>query len=111
VLPGNTVYEEEPAFVSTPVLALLARFLPDGTTLALEAWHVDEAAAQIILDTISTHSHGSCPLCHVQTARVHSRYTRTVADVPWGAYAVRLHLRVRKFFCDHPTCGSVPQLP
>jgi transposase len=40
----------------------------------------------------------------VQTTRVHSRYTRTVADVPWGAYAVRLHLCVRKFFCDNPTC-------
>ena len=104
MLPGNTVHEEEPAFISTPVLALLARFLPDMTTLALEAWHVDDAAAQIILDTISTHSHDSCPLCHVQTTRVHSRYTRTVADVPWGAYAVRLHLRVRKFFCDNPTC-------
>jgi transposase len=104
VLPGDTVHEEEPAFVSTPVLALLARFLPDRTTLALEAWHVDDAAAQITLDTISTHSQVSCPLCHVQTTRVHSRYTRTVADVPWGAYAVRLQLRVRKFFCDHPTC-------
>jgi len=104
VSPGNTVHEEEPAFVSTPVLALLARFLPDRTALALAAWHVDDAAAQIILDTISTHSHGSCPLCHVQTTRVHSRYTRTVADVPWGAYAVRLHLRVRKFFCDNPMC-------
>ena len=27
-----------------------------------------------------------------------------MADVPWGASAVRLQLRVRKFFCDHPTC-------
>ena len=40
----------------------------------------------------------------MQTTRVHSRYTRTVADVPWGAYAVRLRLRVRKFFCDNPAC-------
>ena len=62
VLPGDTVLEEELAFVDTPVLALLACFLPDRTTLALEAWHVDEAAAQITLDTISTRSHGSYPL-------------------------------------------------
>ena len=27
-----------------------------------------------------------------------------MADVPWGAYAVRLQLRVRKFFCDNPPC-------
>jgi hypothetical protein len=100
----SLLYEEDLAFVSTPVLALLARFLPERTTLALEAWHVDDAAAQSTLDMISPHSQVSCPLCHGQTTRVHSRYTRTVADVPWGAYAVRLPLRVRKFFCDHPTC-------
>src|SRR6266566_167638 len=45
-----------------------------------------------------------CPLCHVQTTRIHSRYTRTLADLSWGAYAVRVQLRVRKFFCDHPAC-------
>ena len=52
----------------------------------------------------STHACVPCPLCDVQTTRVHSRYTRTVADLSWGAYAVRLQLRVRKFFCDHPAC-------
>ena len=104
VLPGDTLYEEELAFVSTPVLALLARFLPDRTTLSLQAWHVDEATAAITLHVTSTQACVPCPLCHVQTPRVHSRYTRTLADVPWGAYAVRLQLQVRKFFCDNPTC-------
>jgi len=27
-----------------------------------------------------------------------------VADLPWGAYAVRWQLRMRKFFCDNPAC-------
>lgn len=104
MLPGDTLYEEELAFVSTPVLALLARFLPDRITLSLQAWHVDEATAAITLHVTSTQACVPCPLCHVQTPRVHSRYTRTLADVPWGAYAVRLQLQVRKFFCDNPTC-------
>ena len=104
MLPGDTLYEEELAFVSTPVLALLARFLPDRITLSLQAWHVDEATAVITLHVTSTQACVPCPLCHVQTPRVHSRYTRTLADVPWGAYAVRLQLQVRKFFCDNPTC-------
>src|SRR5262249_32565157 len=52
----------------------------------------------------STQACVPCPLCHVQTSRVHSRYTRTLADLPWGAYVVRLQLRVRKFFCGHPAC-------
>jgi transposase len=86
------------------VLAFLTRFLPDRTTLSLEAWHVNEAAAAITLHVTSTPACVPCPLCHVRTSRVHSRYTRTLADLPWGAYVVRVQLRVRKFFCDHPAC-------
>src|SRR5262249_43703574 len=26
------------------------------------------------------------------------------AALPWGACVVRMQLRVRTFFCDHPTC-------
>jgi len=104
VLPVDTIHEEEPAFVATPVLALFARFLPERTTLVLEAWHVDDAVAEITLHVTSTQACGLCPLCHIQTPRVHSRYTRTLADLPWGTYAVRLQLRVRKFFCDNPAC-------
>ena len=104
VLPVDPFYEEEPAFVATPVLALLARFLPDRTILSLEAWPVDEAAAALTLHVTSTQACVPCPLCHVRTSRVHSRYTRTLADLPWGAYVVRVQLRVRKFFCDHPAC-------
>ncbi|OLE16408.1 MAG: hypothetical protein AUI36_37375 [Cyanobacteria bacterium 13_1_40CM_2_61_4] len=104
VLPVDTFYEEAPACVATPILALLARFLPDRTILSLEAWHVDEAAAAITLHGTSTQACVPCPLCHVRTSRVHSRYTRTLADLPWGAYVVRVQLRVRKFFCDPPAC-------
>jgi transposase len=72
--------------------------------LSLEAWHVDDAAAAITLQVTSTQTQVPCPRCHVQTARVHSRYTRTLADLPWGPYTVCVQLRVRKFFCDHPAC-------
>jgi len=65
---------------------------------------MDDTAGQITLHVTSTHVRVSCPLCQVQTARVHSRYTRTVADLPWGAYSVRLQLRVRKFFCRNAAC-------
>jgi transposase len=48
--------------------------------------------------------HAPCPLCHTPATRVHSRYHRALADVPWGAYAVRIQLQVRKWFCDMSTC-------
>jgi transposase len=73
-------------------------------TLALEAWDINDAAAEVTFHVTSTQACVLCPLCHAQTLRVHSRYARTLADLPWGAYAVRLQLRVRKFFCDNPAC-------
>ena len=72
--------------------------------MSLEAWHVDEAAALLTLDVTSPPARVPCPRCDVPTTRVHSRYTRTGADVPWGADAVRVQLRVRTFFCDNAGC-------
>ena len=36
--------------------------------------------------------------------RIHSHYERTLADLPWAAYRVRLQLRVRKWFCGNRRC-------
>ena len=46
----------------------------------------------------------SCALCGRVSRRVHSRYLRSVADVPWHGIPFRLGLHVRRFFCDEPTC-------
>jgi transposase len=35
---------------------------------------------------------------------VHSRYERTLADLPWSAYAVTIRLRVRRLFCRNTRC-------
>jgi len=45
-----------------------------------------------------------CPVCAKQSLRVHSRYTRTLADLPWQGIPVTLHLHVRRFFCDEVNC-------
>lgn len=45
-----------------------------------------------------------CPLCGRPSRRVHGRYTRTLADLPWCGTPVRIRVRVRKLFCDEPTC-------
>lgn len=45
-----------------------------------------------------------CPRCHHTSERIHSRYTRVVADLPWHAISVRLRLHVRRFFCDNDHC-------
>jgi len=82
---------------------MLAHLLPDAA-LRLEACHVDATAAQITLLVTSTQTVVCCPLCNRGTQRRHSRYERTLTDLPWAAYRICLRLRVRKFFCDNATC-------
>jgi transposase len=45
-----------------------------------------------------------CPLCSQPATRIHSRYRRTLADVPSGGRQLVLSLVVRKFFCQTSHC-------
>jgi transposase len=78
--------------------------LPDATTLRLEACAVDDTTAQITLRVRSTQISAPCPLCATPARRIHSNYERTLADLPWAQYRVRLQLRVRKWFCRNRAC-------
>src|SRR5262245_809473 len=46
----------------------------------------------------------ACPSCQGTNGKPHSRYERTVADLPWAGITVRLRLRARKFFCLNSEC-------
>jgi transposase len=59
---------------------------------------------QIVATLAATAPRGACPSCGTRSEAVHSHYQRTIADLPWGSQAVRLHLRVRKFYCRQPAC-------
>jgi len=49
-------------------------------------------------------SEAACPLCQQVSHRVHSHYTRTLADLPCAGKALRLLVLVRRFFCENETC-------
>lgn len=69
--------------------------------------HVEALSFDGDLLTISGCLRGSearCPVCSKISRRVHSHYTRTLADLPRAGVPVRLRVRVRKFFCDAPSC-------
>src|SRR4029434_4554341 len=72
--------------------------------LHLVACHVDTTAAQITLLVGSMQVSAPCPLCATPARRIHSRYTRILADLPWANYRVCLQLRVRKWWCRHRPC-------
>src|SRR5579859_4414038 len=52
-----------------------------------------------------TAENGSCPDCQIGSSRVHSRYQRTLMDLPASGLSVHLKLHVRRFFCDNPSCS------
>jgi transposase len=85
-------------------VTLLTRMLPDASQLHLDAWHMDDTTTQLTLQVTSTQALVSCPVCRFPTRRVHSRYGRRVADLPWGPWRVVLDLHVRKFFCANGCC-------
>ena len=49
-------------------------------------------------------SNAACPACSHPSERVHSRYVRTLADLPWQGVQVRFLLHTRRFFCDQSQC-------
>lgn len=46
----------------------------------------------------------SCPCCAQPSSRVHSRYLRTAADLPWQGRRVILRITVRRFRCATAGC-------
>lgn len=83
--------------------------MPDSRTILpapklLNLISVRAGANVITLAARASSRVASCPVCEKQSLRVHSRYTRTLADLPWQGIPVTLHLHVRRFFCDERTC-------
>ena len=53
---------------------------------------------------VSVAATARCPRCGTASDRVHSRYRRTVADLPCQDRPVALRLVVRRFRCPRPDC-------
>ncbi|MCW5318847.1 ISL3 family transposase [Nostoc sp. KVJ3] len=85
-------------------MSVLAHLLPDSTNLKLESWLVDEIKTQINLIVSAISRLVNCPVCNQPTHKIHSRYERLLADLPWADYSITLQLRVRKFFCINRLC-------
>ena len=83
---------------------VLSHLLPNRTDIQLENWLIEEVQATIKLIVSSIQTIVKCPVCNNQTHRIHSRYERTLTDLPWADYNITLQLRVRKFFCINTLC-------
>lgn len=77
-------------------------FLPKSLNLELDEVIINNET--IILEIISHQPNGQCPDCGWISNRIHSRYHRTVADLPCVGLVMYLSLQVRRFFCDYLGC-------
>jgi transposase len=66
--------------------------------------HVSTADPMLLINARASTPAAVCPDCHAPSARVHSRYTRCLRDLPVAEHPVRLSLQVRRFRCYTPTC-------
>jgi transposase len=81
----------------TPVV-----FLPDPTSLDLQRVSIEGDKVTLFVQIKA--AQGSCPKCRGPATRVHGRYTRTLADLPWQGRAATLIVFVRRFFCTAAGC-------
>ena len=88
--------------MAPPTHTLIARLLPEGSPLHLVGW--EETTTALSITVASTQPNACCPTCGIASGRVHSRYARSVADLPWGGRPVRFRLQVRRFRCLVVTC-------
>lgn len=79
-----------------------SHLLADPTSIRLEK--IIQHPGSLTLVTRATRAGAECPRCHRPSARVHSYYTRHIADLPWHGVAVKLELRTRRFRCKNSLC-------
>ncbi len=62
--------------------------LPDLAGFSIE--HVSIADGIIVVQAHTQRTSGTCPDCAHLSSRIHSRYQRQLADLPWSGRIVRL---------------------
>ena len=70
--------------------------------LAVES--VSEDADAIIVSARAIASARPCPQCGTASGRIHSRYVRTVLDLPCSGRKVELRVTTRRFVCTAISC-------
>jgi transposase len=79
-----------------------ATLLPHLNQVSIEHATMVDGLIHLVVQRHGRTSH--CPRCRRWSDRVHSHYTRQLADLPIGGIPVVIHLRVRRFRCSNLQC-------
>lgn len=80
----------------------ISNLLADPEAIHLEK--IIQHPSSLTLVVKATRTEVECPRCHRPSIRVHSYYTRRIADLPWHGVAVQLNLKTRRFRCKNNLC-------
>jgi len=67
---------------------------------------IETEAAGLLMVARPVSKTATCPACGSASGRIHSRYERSLADLPSQGRAVRIRLQARRFRCVLPSCGQ-----
>lgn len=76
-------------------------FLPEG--LIVDG--IEYAADALVAVARSSSRTSLCPVCGRASAQIHSRYERSLGDLPAHGRQVRIRLQVRRFRCQGDNCS------
>ena len=88
--------------LSCPGAVELGVLLPHLAGVIVE--EVAVAAGLLLVMARAGAPEAACPKCGTVSGRVHSRYSRRLADAAIGGRQVEILLAVRRFFCPAPGC-------
>jgi len=75
------------------------------TELPLTASTISLAGECLQIETSSSQSDSICPACGYLSHRRHSKYIRTLVDLPTSGYDVKVIILSGKYFCDNVQCS------
>ena len=78
----------------------IRRLLPEG----LKPRNISVSPSGLTVHAEVAAASALCPLCGNRSPKVHSRYQRTIADLPWRNVTLTLKIRARRFFCVNRRC-------
>ena len=101
VVEVSNEHVEEPSLVK--VFLAHAHIAPIPAGLAVVG--VVSTADHVVITSSPDQPSAACPTCARMSQRLHSRYRRILADLPWQGRPVALQVVARRFRCLNPSCA------
>lgn len=74
------------------------------TNVQLRADSIYSEPGILYIDTSVCQTCSICPVCNKRSTKIHSRYSRTLLDLPISGHLSKVKLKARKYFCDNTEC-------